>query len=198
MSFTLETLIRDIRDRLMLSEADAPTGLVESWIDLAEPNIWRLARTRQNRRSSTLALVAGTTREYSIPTDSLAFADVYAVSGGDTFPLIRKSPNYLHMAIVETPTESPRYWAVTSGGKIIAGPKAPDSVHVEDYYLRSGLTDIDSDMANQIFPIFYDAYLYGSMEIACDYYEHDERQIKYAAKLQATIQSINESMRNLN
>ncbi len=183
---TYATLKSDIRNRWNVSQDDAPDLLVDSWVNLAEPDVWRQIRITANRGRGLLGAVSGDLYAWVLPSTWISVINVSADGEQHT----RKSLDLVQRRIKAAKIYE-RMWAIDGAKNVLITTPSVTDLEVTGYYRISGLASDDA-AAMDALPAVYDAYLYRAMAEAADYYEHQERFDRYMNLFDRAVGRIND------
>ncbi len=181
----------DIRARWNVSQADSPDQLLDSLVNVAEPDVWRDIRVSANRGKGALGAVTDDLYAWVLPSTWTSIINVTADGEQHT----RKSLDFVQRRIKGRHTYE-KVWAVDGNNNLLITTPSVTDLEVTGYYRLSGLTS-DDPAAVDALPSVYDAYFYRSMAEFADYYEHDERFNRYMALFERAVARINESEQTL-
>lgn len=182
---TLATLRTDLRNYLNLNAEDAPDSLVDTWINVAEPDVWREIRILANKGRGLLGAVSGDLYAWVLPSTWTSITNVLADSTSHT----RKSLEFVRGQIAKQWTDRPA-WAIDGDGNVVITTPSVTDLEITGYYRLSGLTS-ENMAAEDALPAVYDAYFYRSMAEACNYYDYAERFATYMGHFERAVARIN-------
>lgn len=182
-----DTLKSDIRARWNVTTNDAPNTLIDSWVNVAEPDVWREVRITANRARGLLGAVSGNLYAWVLPSTWTAIINVKADEEQHT----RGSLDAVQRRIKNQQAYE-KLWAIDGNGNVLITTPSVTDLEVTGYYRLSGLASGDT-AAETALPAVYDAYFYRSMAEAADHYEHAERFDRYMNKFTRAAARINEA-----
>lgn len=143
---------------------------IDTFIDLAESDMWQNLKVREMEARAT-ATVNTSTRFLSLPDDFLRMRKLVLISGATQYPLLFSNPESLQ---VENASGRPR--AFTVSGEL-EFDRVPDSEYTAEMHYYKDILPLDAtNSTNDLLTNYPTVYLYGAMFHYAQW-AHDDRML---------------------
>ena len=149
---------------------------IDTFIDLAESDMWQKLKVREMEARAT-ATVSTTTRFLSLPDDFLRMRKLVVISGSNNYSLLYSNPESLQ---VQASSGRPRAFTVSSE---LEFDRVPDSAYTVEMHYYKDVPALDAtNSTNDLLTNYPNIYLYGSMFHYAQW-AHDDRMLLQYSEL---------------
>lgn len=158
------------------------TDMLDTFIDLAEADIWESLRIRGMETRATGNLSG---RTLALPSDFLE-ARKFRLTSDPSRELLFKTPESLRIV---SGSGVPKHWTITDQ---IEFDKTPDSTYGYELTYYKSLTALSAaNTSNSVLTRYPKVYLYGGLKHYFDWAQQEEKAIKYGALFEKAVKDAN-------